>query len=132
MTQTSTANAIRSIRIEIDIPASHPAFEGHFPGRPILPGVVLLDLVVDAIGRQMAQNGLAASDDLPPFTLRVARFHAMVPPDSRLVIEYEPRDPTAFTVYRGDERVASGTFDGLWIQPVAALQAATAGASRMP
>ncbi|NEX21749.1 hypothetical protein G3480_15755 [Thiorhodococcus mannitoliphagus] len=27
----------------IKIPADHPAFTGHFPGRPILPGVVLLD-----------------------------------------------------------------------------------------
>ena len=33
----------------IEIPAAHPAFPGHFPGMPILPGVVLLDEALHAI-----------------------------------------------------------------------------------
>ncbi len=31
------------------IPAEHPALPGHFPGRPIVPGVVLLDHVLEAL-----------------------------------------------------------------------------------
>ena len=36
--------------LRFEVPADHPAFPGHFPGRPILPGVVLLDAVLQAAG----------------------------------------------------------------------------------
>jgi 3-hydroxymyristoyl/3-hydroxydecanoyl-(acyl carrier protein) dehydratase len=35
----------------VRIAATHPALPGHFPGNPIVPGVVLLDRVAAAIER---------------------------------------------------------------------------------
>jgi len=31
------------------IPVTHPCLPGHFPGQPVVPGVVVLDRVLDAV-----------------------------------------------------------------------------------
>ena len=31
------------------VPPDHPSLPGHFPGQPVVPGVVVLDRVLDAI-----------------------------------------------------------------------------------
>jgi 3-hydroxyacyl-[acyl-carrier-protein] dehydratase len=38
------------------IGADHPALPGHFPGNPVIPGVVLLDRVVAAVERVWEQR----------------------------------------------------------------------------
>jgi 3-hydroxymyristoyl/3-hydroxydecanoyl-(acyl carrier protein) dehydratase len=38
-------------RASLRIDATHPALPGHFPGDPVVPGVVLLDAVADALAR---------------------------------------------------------------------------------
>jgi 3-hydroxyacyl-[acyl-carrier-protein] dehydratase len=52
------------------VPPDHPAFAGHFPGAPIVPGVVLLDEAILAIeaacGRRLLPGQLAAVKFLHP------------------------------------------------------------------
>ena len=35
--------------MQFSIPHDHPSLPGHFPGRPIVPGVVMLERVLEAI-----------------------------------------------------------------------------------
>jgi predicted hotdog family 3-hydroxylacyl-ACP dehydratase len=58
----------------VEIPAGSPFVEGHFPGRPILPGVVQLALAVEALGPAMVER------------LVLARFRRIVTPPARLTL----------------------------------------------
>lgn len=39
------------IDFEFAVPAGHPSLTGHFPGNPVVPGVLVLDCVMDALHR---------------------------------------------------------------------------------
>ena len=66
-----------------EIPADHPAFAGHFPGRPVLPGAALLSLVLEALDRQPALRSRLG----PQPRIDIARFLAPVAPGARLVVQ---------------------------------------------
>lgn len=66
----------------MNIPPGHPAFEGHFPGRPILPAVVLL---AEALAAIESATGHAAQE----WTLANAKFLAPVAPGTPLVLSHE-------------------------------------------
>jgi 3-hydroxymyristoyl/3-hydroxydecanoyl-(acyl carrier protein) dehydratase len=37
------------LQFTFSVPATHPSLAGHFPGQPVVPGVLLLDHVVEAL-----------------------------------------------------------------------------------
>ncbi|MBL6457043.1 beta-hydroxyacyl-ACP dehydratase [Belnapia sp. T6] len=79
------------------VPPEHPALPGHFPGRPILPGVVLLDAVLQAAGLGQAH-------------LLRAKFTAPVLPGDAVEIALSPRagGRIGFTCTCRDVTVLSG------------------------
>jgi 3-hydroxymyristoyl/3-hydroxydecanoyl-(acyl carrier protein) dehydratase len=52
---------MNDITAHIVVPHDHPSLAGHFPGHPIVPGVVLLDEVLDAIRASCAAKIRLAS-----------------------------------------------------------------------
>jgi len=95
-------------RVSLRIPADHPSFAGHFPGRPLLPGVVLLAEVLEAA---LAEPALAAAIGRTP-RIASAKFHAPVTPGSELELRLHTADARVrFEVWRADTLAASGQFD---------------------
>lgn len=86
----------------LDIASDHPAYAGHFPGRPVLPGVVLLDHALLAIE---SACGLKLGG------LLVAKFHCPVAPGQPLRLEYrQDAAAVAFAIFHEQRKVADGKF----------------------
>ena len=88
------------------IPADHPCLPGHFPGQPIVPGVVVLDRVLAAIE---AQHGA-----LGPLRMPQVKFLQPLLPEQPARIELSLSDAVdapprwRFRVLRDDMLIASG------------------------
>lgn len=87
--------------MEFVVDASHPSLPGHFPGNPIVPGVVLLDRVVEAIE--------AAHGPLGPLRLPQVKFLQPLRPGEAARVELAGAAPRwTFRVVRGDALLVSG------------------------
>ena len=85
------------------IGAGHAAFEGHFPGRPLVPAVVLLAEVMAAVE---AETALEAS----AWTLASAKFLSPAGPGTELTLVHEEaQGGRRFEIRAGETLVASGT-----------------------
>lgn len=86
------------------VAADHPALPGHFPGQPIVPGVVLLDYAI-----RCATTLLASNDGR--WQIGNAKFLSPVAPGEPLIFTFDskPSGSIAFRVRTGDREVASGS-----------------------
>jgi 3-hydroxyacyl-[acyl-carrier-protein] dehydratase len=68
------------------VPAKSPVFEGHFPGHPLVPGVLLTETMAQASGYLVL--GLTDFSEMP-FLMAIdrARFRTFVGPGAELAIE---------------------------------------------
>ncbi len=82
------------------VDANHPSLPGHFPGRPILPGVVLLE-TVQAV---LAEHGLRVHRFVH------TKFHQTVTPSSALSLRIEVVDglKARFAIKLADQTAVSG------------------------
>jgi 3-hydroxyacyl-[acyl-carrier-protein] dehydratase len=87
------------------LPADHPAFAGHFPARPIVPGVVLLD---QALQLAMQMHGPAPAGG---WQVAQAKFFVPVGPSQVLhfALHTTPRGAIAFRVSCEGREVAAGS-----------------------
>jgi 3-hydroxyacyl-[acyl-carrier-protein] dehydratase len=78
--------ADRTIRTETTIPTTSTVFEGHFPGYPLMPGVLLLETMAQTSGWLLvAMNGFKRATFLA--AAKDAKFRTFVRPSERLTIE---------------------------------------------
>ena len=96
--------------IPLPTPVDHPAYAGHFPGRPILPGVVLLDAALHALATRQGMPGMHGLAQL-----KSAKFHSPVLPGGALTLHYADSPSGGFRfeircldIHGGERSVASG------------------------
>lgn len=94
---------MNSVDVICRIPADHPALAGHFPGNPVVPGVVLLELV------QRQAHVLAGFHDGPTRWQRI-KFLRPVRPEQPIRLHIEgAADRFSFIIRTEDgEAVARG------------------------
>jgi len=86
------------------VPLDHPAFAGHFPGTPILPGVVLLDMALQTIA---AASGIA----LDLCEISSVKFLSPARPGDELLIRHNisASGTIRFDIVAGMRKIASGS-----------------------
>jgi 3-hydroxyacyl-[acyl-carrier-protein] dehydratase len=95
-------------RAELWVPTDHAVFAGHFPGRPLVPGAMLLDRVISAAQRGRSQ-----------FAARVTqvKFVSSLLPNQRAEIVWSDDGQTVrFRCEADGVLVAEGVFT--WRRPL--------------
>jgi 3-hydroxyacyl-[acyl-carrier-protein] dehydratase len=77
--------AARTIKVEANVPHESTIFEGHFPGFPLMPGVLLLETMAQASGWLVI--GITKFTCMPFFAaVKEAKFRSFVTPGMALTV----------------------------------------------
>ncbi len=84
----------KSLRALKNVTANEPFFQGHFPGHPVMPGVLLIEAMAQAAGllTQLTAPPRAEGEEQAIFYLvkvDKARFTKVVIPGDQLIFEVE-------------------------------------------
>ena len=103
MEHSNTTNAPKCDHLEIQVPPSHPCFDGHFPTAPLVPGALLLKWLAQVLFQQYGQ---------PVSRIKQIKFYAPITPGMPLFIESAPTKNTVkLTVSTADKTLlAAGQF----------------------
>jgi 3-hydroxyacyl-[acyl-carrier-protein] dehydratase len=76
----------RTITVEAQVPEKHTIFEGHFPGYPIMPGVLLTEAMAQSSGWLLL--GITKFERMPFLAMvKEAKMRGFVNPGDLLTIE---------------------------------------------
>ena len=89
------------------VDAGHPALPGHFPGHPMVPGVILLEQVAQALRAWRGQRLARVVE---------AKFMASLLPDEAATVHLKEMDAARsrfrFEIRRDDSLLARGLVEG--------------------
>jgi 3-hydroxyacyl-[acyl-carrier-protein] dehydratase len=92
------------------IAADHPSLPGHFPGAPIVPGVVILDEILSALIQWRKDSRLEV--------IHVVKFLVPLKPEQPFIIclsvEEDTRDEINFHCRVGDRIIVEGRLQIRW------------------
>ncbi|WP_243040375.1 hydroxymyristoyl-ACP dehydratase [Dyella sedimenti] len=86
------------------VAADHPCLPGHFPGEPLVPGVLLLEAVAQALRAWRGERLARVAE---------AKFVAPLHPEQEAQVALaEASGRVRFTIHRGGELLARGIIEG--------------------
>jgi 3-hydroxyacyl-[acyl-carrier-protein] dehydratase len=92
----------QNVHVGLIIPSNHPALPGHFPGRPVVPGAVILAEVAHAAANLLGAGRISG--------FVAVKFMSPMLPEQRCELAFtrEANGTTAFELTHDGRRVASG------------------------